>query len=86
MNQTAPMGICCIQKFSGVIPPGPSHQGDKGWKGIQEKQRGRDEKEVKEKNRERRNNRKGGDGMRGVSKGSREGKALGEAQCSHITI
>jgi hypothetical protein len=45
-------------------------------------------------NRERRGNRKGREGMRGQAKGKggnervskREGKGLGEAQCSRITF
>jgi hypothetical protein len=54
MNQNAPRGICCIKEFSGGYTLGPPHKGDKGREGIQEKQQGRNKKEVKGKNRERR--------------------------------
>jgi hypothetical protein len=47
VNQNAPTGICGIKKFSGGYTPGPPHKADKGSEGIQEKQQGRDKKEVK---------------------------------------
>ena len=77
MNQNAPTGICCIKKFSGGYTPGPPHKGDKGREGIQEKQQGRDKKEVKGKNREVRGNRKEGEGNdRGKQMGVGGGKGL----------
>jgi hypothetical protein len=76
VNQNAPTGICCIKKFSGGYTPGPPHKGDKGREGIQEKQQGRDKKEVKGKNREG-GNRKGGEGNdRGKQRGTVGGKGL----------
>jgi hypothetical protein len=51
VNQTAPSGICCIKKFSGVIPPDPYREAIRVWREIQEKQQGRDKKEVKGQNR-----------------------------------
>jgi hypothetical protein len=77
MNQNAPKGICFINKLSGGYTSGPPHKSE----GIQEKQQGRDKKEVKGQNRERRGNRKrvkGEDGIRGASKG--EGARRGAVQ------
>jgi hypothetical protein len=84
VNQTD-LRAFAVLKTSGSYTTGPPHKRDKGWEGIQEKQQGRNKKEVKGKNKEWRGNRKGGEGMRGASKGE-PGKGLGEAQCSRITF
>jgi hypothetical protein len=49
VNQNASTGICCIKKFSGVIPPDPCIKGIKIGRGFKRISKGGTKKEVKGK-------------------------------------